>query len=230
MNLLPLSKPQTAIYEMDRFSSNGIANIAGDVIISEKADFPRLIAAIRSLLRDCDTLRTKIIMQNGVPVQTVLLYSATDIECLSFDTLDEYTAWAQEKAKTPIDIFGNIASLIAVSIGDNKCGVYAYVHHILGDAWSLGIVAKRLTEHYLTGENKSELNQYSDYLTKDADYWNSDKSVKDKEYWLDVFDNNNETAFLCEKQANSNNAERRRITIDGALTVKIKDYCKQTGI
>ncbi len=223
-----LSKPQTTIFEMDRVGADSVANIAGDVFFHQEYSAGELVAAVKQLIEKCDILRTRVVMQDGVPMQHILPYVAEPIQLKSFDSITEYKIWAENQATTPVDIFGRLFRFMVVSVC-GKCGVFCVLHHIIADAWSVGIIANRLHELLTTGTMR-KIAPYQEYLDSEDTYIKSQRYEKDKVYWLSVYDANPEASYLVEKNATSRKSRRITFSLSEERSSQIRDYCAQNGI
>lgn len=228
MRLVNLSKPQLAIYEMDRYGSGAIASIAGDIFFKSPVTANTVRIAVHSLLRNCETLRTQIVMQGDEPMQKILPYTEENIDVLHFDTRAEYEDWAKAQAKKPLDVFGKLYRFYIVTVND-RTGVFCSMHHIIGDAWTMGLIAERLCE-YAAGGSAKVIEPYLAYLKAEQKYLTSEKHNKDKAYWLSTYDNNPEVAYLNEKQAKTNTANRIEITLPKEQSDFIKTFCAANNV
>ena len=68
---------------------------------------------------------------------------------------------------------------------------------------------------------------YSDYITSCNEYKQSNRFIKDKEYWENTFDKSPELTYISRnKNANNSKSRRKVCSFDDALYDKILDYCK----
>ncbi len=222
-----LSKPQTAIYEMDRFLGGSVCNIAGAILFEQDYETIVLEKTVNILIKSTDTLRTRIVMQGSIPMQTINEYTEQSIPSACFSSDDEYEAWANENARIGIDLFSSLYEFTVIKT-PAKSGIYVKLHHIIGDAWTLSILANQINS-ILSGDETATYS-YTDYLTKEQAYINSDKYAKDKEYWLSVYDKNNEVNYLSEKVTKGYESDRFNVTLSEEQTNKIKNYCKKSDL
>lgn len=219
-----LSKPQTAIYEMDRFGGGSIAGIAGDMFFERAVSAEDICTAVNCLLRDCETLRTLIVMRGDAPMQEIAPFVEEQLNVINFDSLGTYAEWVRAEAKKPVDIFGRLYIFIVVRVC-GKAGLFCNMHHIIGDAWTMGLIAERLCE-YLDNGTAAEVYPYASYIETEDEYASSKRYAKDKAYWLSVYDANSEVSYLSEKQIKSNASERKHFSLTKEQSDVIKDYCR----
>lgn len=223
-----LSKPQTAIYEMDRFGGGAVACIAGDLFFENDVSVEDIRNAVNALLRDCDIMRTRIVMQGVTPVQTIDEYTPEIFELLKFKSENDYKMWARKEAQKGVDIFGKLYVFYVVEIL-GKTGLFLNMHHIIGDAWTMGILGDRLCG-YIDGGEVKRIYSYCDYLDAENAYEQSGKYQKDKAFWLDVFDKNPESVYLCEKQSADNSARRSEAVLSPEQSRMIKKFCEDSEV
>ena len=68
---------------------------------------------------------------------------------------------------------------------------------------------------------------YSDYITSCNEYKQSNRFIKDKEYWEKTFDKSPELTYISHNKSSNNSMSRRKVcSFDDALYDKILDFCK----
>ncbi len=113
------------------------------------------------------------------------------------------------------------------------------MHHLISDAWSMGLLSNQILNEYnklLNLPNTTESINYSylDYIRKEEEYFNSDKFVKDKEFWNTYLSDMPEhTYFIPTNKHSSQNdlsALRKGFSLSHDLTTSILDFCKSIKI
>jgi len=110
-------------------------------------------------------------MQGGIPMQTISAYKVQSINSAFFSTEDEYKQWTNENARIGIDLFSTLYEFTIIKTPEH-CGIYVKLHHIIGDAWTLSILANQINS-ILSG-NETATYSYTDYLTKEKEYKGTD--------------------------------------------------------
>ena len=75
----------------------------------------------------------------------------------------------------------------------DKAGVLISIHHIIGDAWTAGLIVNGIMDIYESLINTNQLNEdksfsYLNYINSEKEYLNSPKFEKDAEFWNSIFD------------------------------------------
>lgn len=223
-----LSDSQLSIYEMAEYAAGAVANIAGDVFFEQDYSKEALHSAVNQLIAECDMLRMRIRRIDGKPDQTLISFSEVQITTKQFDDDFEYQIWAEQTAREPVSIDGQLCCFWIVCVC-KKTGVYCKLHHIIGDAWSMGLLANRLIA-LLSGEETDAIESYDRVLASEEQYQNSKKHVKDSSFWLEKFDANPESFFIAKKRAQTTEAERREYCLSAELSEEIRMFCNKHAI
>ena len=147
---------------------------------------------------------------------------------------------ALEIANVPFEIKDNFLFKFILFKLPNGTGGFIYnSHHIIGDSWTLGLVAKEVTGIYSeilnsTYEEK-DFPSYLNYINYEKEYINSDKYIKDKEYWNEVFKTVPEVASIPSmKDSSSKNVSckgnRENFIISKNKINDIKEFCTKNKI
>lgn len=225
--MLTLSKSQHAIYDMDRYGGGAIGTIAGEIFFADSPTVEESKNAVQQFVSQCEILRTRIVSDSKEPRQTIV-GEAPELAERTFASQEEYVAWAETQAKIPLDLYGSLCRITVVSVGDSV-GVFMVLHHIIADAWTMGLMADRLTA-ILRGETPGNIEPYSRHLEAQEAYEAGKRYQKDKEYWLSIYERNKEITYFNEKPAKTNAASRKRFTLTRELSEGVKRYCANNGV
>ena len=244
-----LSCPQNSIYLTEKFyNGTSVNNICGYVHISDNVDFDVLRKAINLLVKTNDGMRLKIIEENGSCKQYVSSFQEFSINTLELfpekDTKD-YKELIEKKAlefaNIPIDINNNLLfKFILFKLPNGSGGFIVNVHHLIGDSWSLGLIAKEVTNIYsnlLTNTYVEEnFPSYTNYIESETNYINSDKYKKDKEFWDEAFKTVPEVASIPSGKSVSSTSNmspvggRKKFSLNEDTLNLIKDFCTKNKI
>ena len=216
-----LTKPQKLIYDMEKYSGGAIAVICGSVLRKDRRDLTELKSAVNELYRLNDALRTRIVEADGAAMQAVVDFTERDTDVLQFPNKAELEAYAAEYAKQPLDFHGNLCELKIVLLPDSY-GLLAKLHHIIGDAWSLSLIASQFCA-VLDGKSPAAY-AYSEYAAEEAKYLESGRYEKDRAFFLEQFKKCDEVTYLSEKQSESLAAARKTFVIDAEQSRLISAY------
>ncbi len=229
-----LTNPQKSIWNTELFFNDTIVNnICVSGTIYEDINIELLKKAINETVRQNDAFRTRIIIQNDIPMQYISDYKEFDIDVITISNDQEVKLIEQEEVKYKFEMIDSDLYKFKVV----KFGSYATIilnaHHIIADSWSMGLVIQEIIKNYhkLIGVSDFEetTSSYIDYINSEEEYKTSKKLQKDKEYWEDVFSTIPEQATIpsstCDSQTSSYNAKRTSFNIDMELLNKINKYC-----
>jgi len=236
-----LTNPQNSIWLTEKFyTGTSVNNICGYVYISDKVDLDVLNKAINELVKTNDSMRLKFKEENGYCVQYLNDYKEFDIDIVELSSEKDIEKKALEMANIPFEIKDNfLFKFILFKLPNGSGGFIVNVHHIIGDSWTLGLVAKEVTSIYSeilnsTYEEK-DFPSYLKYIDSEKEYINSDKFNKDKAYWDEVFKTVPEVASIPSmKETNSKNVScngnREKFIIPEKQINEIKEFCAQNKI
>ena len=230
-----LTNPQKSIWNTEEYyKGTSINNINCCWNISHNPNISALKFAFNMLLKNNDSYRTRIIMKSGIPHQYFYDYAPIEIDTVNISNISEYHNYVDVFSRTPIDINSSLYRVKILLLWDGSASLLLTIHHLIGDAWSLSLTLQNLETYYhncLLNNNSDELNpSYIDFIKKQIDYNNSDKFLKDKQYWESAFNSIPETLSLKKSINISTNSERAVYTFSDELTVKIKDFCLKNHI
>lgn len=235
--LFELTNPQKSIWLTEQYyKKTPINNLCGTVNISEKIDFEVLKNALNILIKNNSNFLINFKIQNGDLMQYVTDYEYFNIEVIDVKNASELKA-LEDKQKLKVFEIENsyLFEFKIFRFPDSTGGFVFCTHHLLGDSWSLGLVAKQAIYNYnllLCGicDNFSSSN-YFDYCISEKKYLNSDKFEKDKKYWNEVFSTVPELASIPSKNKNSFldiscKAARNTYEIPKDIIEQINTFCK----
>lgn len=240
-NLYNLTSPQKSIWFTQKvFSNIPIANICGTVIISDKVNFNLLQQAINILVeRNCN-YRLKFTSENNRIMQYEEPYSKFDIEIIDIQNEEHLKELEQKTVSTVFDVLNSrLFEFKLIRYLDGHGGYIYNVHHLISDAWTSGITASEIMDIYCRLLKNEDLNDitypsYIDYINSEQEYINSNKIIKDKEFWDKQFEVIPEIASIpthnFSKSSNSCTSKRKQFNIDKKLLEKISNLCKNSKI
>ncbi len=232
-----LTYPQKNIWLMDKFSEGtSINSVAGTIEISKDFDSTLCNRAINNVIKNNETIRFRVFNENGNVIQVISEYEYQNIEVVNTSLMSakEKSAYVNDWISRPLFLEKN-RRLYEFKIFDNADGtgtIMFKVHHILADAWTCSKVATMIIEYIEKDENDVKpLYSYTDYINTEEEYKNSDKYLKDKEFWQNYLEGIEEIVSLKDnKKSNSTYANRYSIKLNKGINEKINEYCKNNRI
>ncbi len=239
----PLSSAQGRLFILDQLEQNKTNyNIPKAIIIEGELDVERLENAFKNLIERHESLRTSFMMVAEEPVQRIEREVEFNVQRLEFQSagldVDEQIPGLINEFVKPFDL--SKAPLLRVGlapfVGDeNRYLMIFDIHHIISDGVSMSLLVSDLINLYEENEIP-ELNiQYKDFAVWQKDLFSSEKITKLEEYWLKVFDTDEEIPVLnlptdYIRPAVMNFAgDQITFSIERELTENLNRLVKETG-
>ena len=191
---LPLSFGQHRLWFLDQLEPVSAAyNLPFATRLSGPLDTERLRTAIATLTARHESLRTRFPSVNGEPVQVI----DADVQHIPLRVIDisgatdsELNGQLTALTNEPFDL--SVAPLFRVdvlSIGPEDHALLLTIHHIISDAWSVGVWFRELTTLYDQGAETSLaplVLQYADFTLWQREQLSGEKLQNQVEYWTDA--------------------------------------------
>ncbi len=236
-NLYDLTNPQKSIWETEQFYKGmSIENITGCAIISQKVNFDSLKEAINLLVKKNESFRLKFILKDGIVKQYVDFYKEFDIETVLVSSDNDVKNLERQMCDTPFETLENfLFNFKMFKFKDGHGGFILNIHHLISDAWTMGLVVNEVIDFYNSIINNIEISNelnpsYIEYIESENEYLNSNKFEKDKLFWNEMFSTIPEIAtiptFVSDNKI-SRNSKRKQFTIPKETISLINDFCKK---
>jgi amino acid adenylation domain-containing protein/thioester reductase-like protein len=235
-----LTIPQKNIWNTELFyQGTAINNICGSVLFEPQVNFELLKKAIYTFIRSHDSFRLRFVIKEDI-CQYVEDFSPFPIELLELqDEADFHQVESSiashcfDPLKTSLFYF----TLFRFPRGNG--GFIVNIHHLIADSWTLGLIAKEITEIYsgLVQGVSCEIPSYSylDYIQSEQKYIHSSKYEADKMYWDNVLSSVPEpvtipSVFSEIKQDFTCLAHRVTYVVEEELISQVKSFCDEHRI
>ena len=237
-----LTAPQNSIWLTEQFyQGTNINNICGSMTIFEKVDFDKFSKAINIFVENTDSFRIKLFMDNTYVKQYISDYIPFELEIINVSSDEDVKNIEKQIASIPFNLMEKLLFTFKLfKFPDGHGGFVVNAHHIISDSWTLGIVVNRIINIYsclLNNENINNLNNFSyiDYINSEQNYLKSDKYIKDKEYWDNIYSTIPEIATIpsCNKDTSKSisiAANRELININNEQLININTFCVQNKV
>jgi amino acid adenylation domain-containing protein len=194
---LPLSFAQQRLWFINQLEPESTAyNIPIALRITGELDVAALEQAFGDLIERHETLRTTFVTNNGRPEQSIssprkFALSITDLShVLSSEREKEAQRLTAKEAQVPFDLAsGPLLRTLLIKLSDQDHVLLLTMHHIVSDAWSMGLLARELTalyESHVTGRpaRLPELSiQYVDFAHWQRQWLTGDVLAEQLAYW-----------------------------------------------
>jgi amino acid adenylation domain-containing protein len=194
---IPLSFAQQRLWFIDQLEPGNSVYICLKALRMEgRLNLEALESAINEIVRRHEALRTRIEVEEGEPVQVIDEWQPRNLEVEDLRRLgaeereEEVRRKVREEARTGFDLrLGPLIRIKVLKLGEEDHVVLCTMHHIVSDAWSMGVLAREICALYqLMNEGKGsplpELAiQYADYACWQRQYLTGAILERHLAYW-----------------------------------------------
>ena len=236
----PLSESQKSIWYLEKAYPGTTLNVvAGTMRLAGEVSVSALKKALKLFVRKNESMRLRVREVDGTAVQYLTDHEDFEVDFFDFGKggLKDLFAWDEETTRTPFDIIDRPLFYCAVfKVGDDEGGAYLKMHHLISDAWTMGLLVRQLADYYskiVNGQTVDDaLNpSWLEYLHTERAYESSDRFLKDRAYWLAKFEPLPEpTALKPRKDAENVKAKRKTLLTPLKLSGKIREFCSANNV
>jgi hypothetical protein len=191
-----LTKGQRMTFLSQKYTFNKeVNNICTSILMEKELDFEVLKKAIEKEYERNDSLRLRVLKVDGEMKQYFEEQEKPTIEYLDFrgKTKEEMEEKLYKIASKSISVFGKPMSKVYLMHScDGKCGICFLVSHLLFDFWGVSVFyvdVLKIYEAMIKGEDMPKpLNPYEDLLVEELNYKNTERYIKDLEYFNKMLD------------------------------------------
>ena len=151
--VLPASFAQQRMWFLQRLEGGAIYNVPSATRLRGPLDEDALERALTTIVERHESLRTVFQLVDGVPHQVILPPEPVALE--TYDVSDHADAAQRaleivsEQARTTFDLSCELPIRVALIKLDSEDHVLTLtLHHIVSDAWSMGVLGRELGEYY----------------------------------------------------------------------------------
>lgn len=187
-----LTKPQESIWLSEQFSNVPANNIIGTLFFKNDINISLLKESVYLTIKNNQALRTKFVINNtsAIPQQYFDSFSEFDIPVIDFSLKNmidfrEFQKYFSQKCFELIENF--LFDFVIVILPNDEIALIGKFHHLIVDAWSLGLVIDNIAINYTKLSNGTNFNllpgNYFDFINRENNYINSDSYIKSKAFW-----------------------------------------------
>lgn len=184
-----LTYPEQSIYLTEQFyKNNNINSICGTAIVESKLDFDVLKKAINYVVFKNDSFRIHLTAQKEEVKQYIADYKEFDVEIIDIAGKEDVAVIENNLLQRHFNLFDNdLFEFKIFRFTNGNGGFLLNIHHIISDAWTLGLTCRKIMNVYSNLVDFETLHDvgssYIDYIEDENKYINSEKFLKDKAYW-----------------------------------------------
>lgn len=218
------------------YSDSTMFSIGGSVRVKGQVNLNKLKEAICIFVNSQDSFQIRLCEQNGEPLQYFKkdIYKEVDYHDFSKEENSEqaFEKWSKEVAETSFNLLENPLFYFSLfKIDECDSGYLMKFHHIIADGWSTQIMSKNIVECYMglleNKEIKCNPATYKEFIKSEAEYLKSDKFLKNKQYWNDIFKS------LPEEMPSASDdviAYRKSYYLTEIESKQVRNFCSQNGV
>ncbi|MBM7114472.1 non-ribosomal peptide synthetase [Archangium primigenium] len=237
----PLSHAQQRIWLTEQLHpGTPIANLAGLLTIRGPVQLPLLARALALFAQGTEALQLEFLVRGGQLVQRRSARAVPPPEVVDFSSAPEpqaaAEAWAQAQARTPFSLFdGPLFRLAVVKLGPERGGYFACLHHLIGDGFSLGLLARnvqRLYEALAAGRAPEPTGgSYARYVERERAWLASPEAERERQAWLTRLSGLDEPALLraVGSALDDTRTVRHTLVLDEVTTREVSQYVQRAG-
>ena len=200
--MVPLSFAQERLWFLEQLESLGSAyTIVSGLHLTGPLDRNAVQRSLESLFQRHQVLRTKFVLVQGAPAQVVDDDLSPDLDYIDLSSLapearaDEVKRRAADLAQLRFKLEeGRLSRFELILAGRNEHVLLCAMHHIISDAWSMGVFAQEFGRLYAAHrENQpSELAdlpvQYADYACWQREHFDEATADRGLTYWRNALE------------------------------------------
>jgi amino acid adenylation domain-containing protein len=146
-----LSFAQERLWFFDQFEpDSGAYNIPRMFRLQGPLDVAALQKSVDEIVSRHEVLRTSFINDNGKPALSIAEHAAVEIQLIDLRSSDKQVQeLAAHEAQRPFDLArGPLLRISLLQLGSDEHVLLLTIHHIISDAWSIGVFLRELSACY----------------------------------------------------------------------------------
>ncbi|MBO9730364.1 MAG: amino acid adenylation domain-containing protein [Chitinophaga sp.] len=189
-NIAPLSFSQERLWFIDRLQGSTQYHISQVFRLKGLLDTEALRFAFKTIVQRHEILCSVIGEKDGVGYQVLKDTHAWEIEFITPGSSTDLPGYIQTLIDQPFDLSADyLLRVTAIRIAPAEHMLVIVMHHIVSDAWSMGIMMQELARLYNSRSGKTAFElpplsiQYADYAAWQRSYFNTDVLSGKLAYW-----------------------------------------------
>ena len=245
---LPLSFAQQRLWFLDQFQPGlGVYNIPAAVRLSGQLDRHALEHSLNAIISRHEALRTTFAISDGQPQQVIapeltIKLTTKDLETLPEELREkEIERLTLQESREPFDLsHGPLLRALLLHLRADEHVLVVTIHHVVADAWSLGILVRELSAFYeaFTEGTKADLAdlpvQYADFALWQRELLQGDLLEAQLDYWKEKLGGELPILELPTDRprppVQSFAGARETFTLTPELSKELNQLCRRDGV
>jgi non-ribosomal peptide synthetase component F/acyl carrier protein len=241
-----LSFDQQRLWLENQLLPGAAYNVHGRRRLVGAVDVAALEASVRAILMRHEALRTRFPVVDGRPVQVVddldddWHLHVEDLTSVDGDRADIARRLADGQASTPFDLAaGPLFRCLLVRLSDTEYVLSITMHHIISDAWSVGLFVRELSALYQVGGDVDRTDlpalsvQYRDYAVWQRGRLVGETLEREVSYWREHLDGASPALTMPAAHRRAvarQSGDRVRAELSKEKTVALHELCRKHGV
>ncbi|HEV2437634.1 MAG TPA: amino acid adenylation domain-containing protein [Verrucomicrobiae bacterium] len=193
----PLSFAQQRLWFFDQLEPGSpLYNMPTALRLRGRLNLTALQKALNAMVARHESLRTRFNAEDGCPVQIIVPPAPVELPVLdlsrepSFEREETLRQRLNDEAKRPFDLSrGGLIRALLVRLDETEHVFLVNMHHIISDAWSLGVFFRELSGYYEAFNEGREMTlpgmpiQYADYAAWQHERLQGEALEKQLAFW-----------------------------------------------
>ena len=210
-------------------------NICGTFMIQEKVDFEKLKKAVNFVVEKNDSFRTRICFSGLSFKQYFKEYEPFDIEIVDVITSDDVLKIEYAMNHEVFSMINTpLFKIKFYKFPDGTGGIVCCMHHIISDAWTIGLAINEIMAYYCDDKQKVDTYPYFEYVEEEHNYLCSNIIQKDEAFWKTFFQETLPPPATIPGDINKENISRKanyyKVHLSKELIDRINEYCQEIKI
>lgn len=237
----PLSLSQQNIWSLEQTCpGTPINNISTTLHIHGRVDLPSLQQSLDLVLASDPSLRTRIVLEDGVPAQYHAPFESVPFPVYDFtlSSASGIESWESAVTRETIPLLGGpLYRFILLRTGEADGALVMKLHHIISDGWSQILLCNRIGQTYLDllrGQTPelAESPSYEAHVQEEQAYLASRAYGRDEAYWASVLEKAGEPSVLKNVRSAvlSPVGQRKSFLLPQSLDNDIYTFCTKNRV
>ena len=137
--MFKLTNPQKNIWNMEfYYSDTNICNICASGLIKENINIDLLKKAVNMVVRNNDSFRIQLTLENSNPMQYLVDYEPFDMDVVNVSSMEDFRDLENSMVKEKFTLLNSPLFKFKLALFPNGyAAVILNIHHIISDSWSL---------------------------------------------------------------------------------------------
>ncbi|ARU60222.1 hypothetical protein CBW65_03475 [Tumebacillus avium] len=193
--VLPASFAQQRLWFVDQLlEENAVYTMAATVRMNGRLDRAALARSVDEIILRHEVLRTVFAVEDEELVQVIAAEPQSVLAGVQAESFDEARKLASEAAKRPFHLQnGPLLRTELYSWSEQEHLLLIAMHHIVSDAWSVGVLIRELSALYAAFASDPDAEspleelpvQYADYAVSQKDWMQGEVLQEQLQYWQD---------------------------------------------